>query len=163
SESNRQLHKIERDKEIVKLMDDHNQFMRDGKYDQALVVARQAHDLDPDNQAANIGVYQARTAQRLKFLEEKGEEKEDWFLKELDPYPGPRTTFEKPFAFNEDIAKKAQDRKPLMQIQTPLRDRMEQHIERVLAERKVSLVLKDTPLYQAIDVLSSMNADINFN
>src|SRR5207245_1310222 len=162
-EEERQLRKRERDTEIVKLMDQYGQFMRDGKFDQAMVVAHKAHDLDPDNQAAQIGINQARTAARLKVLEEKGEEKEKWFLEELDVYPGPRTTWENPVNFNQNITERAKDRKPLMQIQSPYRDKTEQYLERVLAERKVSVSFKDTPLYQAVDTLRDMHGDININ
>jgi Flp pilus assembly secretin CpaC len=162
-EQERTLKKRERDEQIVKLMDQYGQLMREGKFEEAKVVAYHVKDIDPESLSAQAAIAEAIYRARLKRLDEMKEQKEEWFLRGLDtPYGEYVGDIEHPLSFNKEIFDKSHKRKNVgIGISNDFHDPVEKHINRVLDERKVNLTLKDTPLYQAVMDLGAYCGDIN--
>jgi type II secretory pathway component GspD/PulD (secretin) len=157
SERVHETDKQKRDAEVAELMGQFRSLYHEGKYQQAVLIAQKAHDIDPDNVASDAALKMVDMATNIARGQEIKTAKEKYFMKALDDHPGPALDLGKPLAFSEEYPDRAGKRKGFPSgIQFPTRNPIEQGIERKLTA-PVNLTFKDQPLRQAIDDLGKMN------
>lgn len=141
--------------EVAELVKQANSLMKEGKYKEALAQAQLAHDLDNDNIAAQIIMFQAgvqdteRRNKDMKARNEKG------FLNDLAMDFGARPEAGR-FDFDPDIFKKAQKRADGKEgFWSKTKNPIEREIERKL-QQQYPINFRDLPLYQVLDDLTKM-------
>ncbi len=59
------LHETKKNEQVAELLKQHKNLMDEGKYKEAAVVAMKAHEIDPDNPAADMALYKANISFNL--------------------------------------------------------------------------------------------------
>ncbi|HZT81403.1 MAG TPA: hypothetical protein VFA26_14330, partial [Gemmataceae bacterium] len=153
SRAQQALKEDEKQKKVAALMKQYNELFKEGKYQEAEVLAMQARELDPDNPVATAAVTMAKMQRRLVDYRSIKDQKEEYFLTEMNEAEkvGPAATHENPMLFDQKRWKKAHDRKPYDGV-VGTKSEKEQEIERRLLQ-PVNLNFSDTPLSQVLDDL----------
>jgi type II secretory pathway component GspD/PulD (secretin) len=159
SEHIRETERQKRDTEVADLMRQFRTLYHEGKYVQAELLAQKAHEIDPDNTAADTAMTMVVTAKNKSRAEDISRAKKEMFMTGLDDHPGPALDMKKPFAFSDDkdYASRVGKRTGFPFIQSPTHNPIEQSIERKLMTPVPPLNFKDTPLRQAIEDLGSLS------
>ncbi len=130
---------------------------REHKYKESLALAYKAHELDPDNLAANIAIQMLNIQVNKQRGDEIKGEVEDYWLQEIqDIRPGPRPTDEKPFRMSEFALKRFASRTPTTSILQQTRNPKERAIEYRL-EQPIQFGFRETALGEAIRMLSALS------
>jgi type II secretory pathway component GspD/PulD (secretin) len=144
-----------RDREVSEILKKASEYYRDHKYQEAKMLADQAHQIDPDNVAAQT--LRIQTVRQLDVIDNKTKEanKENWIYEEADGDMGPLTNPKRPVHLDRallDHGKKRQGPShfPLNHY-TPIEKQIESKLN-----NSVTLKFKDTPLRQAIQDLKSI-------
>src|SRR5437879_4390734 len=150
----------EKKDQVKGLMDQHRALYREAKYQEALVCAQKARDLDPDNDAAGAAIYMTTLrlsdgkAQALK------EGKEKYALEQLNDTDkvGPPLDMDNPLAVNQKVSMQARDRKSIESLRkiNNVHSEKEHAIYRRLDQPISSMDFKDTPLKQILDDLQGL-------
>jgi type II secretory pathway component GspD/PulD (secretin)/tetratricopeptide (TPR) repeat protein len=159
-ERKRNLDKEKTQNEIVNLVKQANELMKQGKFQEARVRYEQVKELDPDNLASQAGVFQAQVEIRRAKLEGIRKENARMTLNELDQDLGPYVgNIHDPVAIDKGGVERGRLRKQndaSKGFQSPLRDPVERRIEQRLSS-PISFNYKDTPLHQIIEDLNGMS------
>jgi type II secretory pathway component GspD/PulD (secretin) len=145
--------------EVAKLMEQYHNLYKDGKYEEAEMVAMRAKELDPDNAGAAAAANVAHIQRNQVKFDGIKNRREDMTLIQLDEAEdvGPVVNNANPLAFDKDRWAIAKGRKafPKDGVLVTLKSEKEQEIERRLS-LPISLDFKDTPLRQVIDDLRDL-------
>jgi type II secretory pathway component GspD/PulD (secretin) len=145
--------------QVVELMDQYRSLMKEGKYKDALLAARKAGELDPDNLAVTVAVREATMLQRLKYNDKIRDENEYRVWKELEPDEGAYVNPSNPMAFDKDRMKIIDRmRKGLAQgIPSVNHNSIERDIERKLQRIIPGVNFQQTPLSTVLRDLSALS------
>ncbi len=143
--------------EVAELIKQYRILHKEGKYKEALVQAKKAKELDPDNLAADAAI-QITTIQLNQQDYDKGKaNNEAMVLRALNPDNGAYVDMAEPVKYDPEVLKRAQARDNGNKGYWPqTRDAIERSIERRLNE-PISLTFKDTPLHQVISDLQMLS------
>jgi type II secretory pathway component GspD/PulD (secretin) len=161
-EQQRTLQKLEREKEMARVMDDFNTLIREHKFKEAYVQAEHAVELDPDNVVAREALIFAKMRMRVNEQEEisKYREKYNYEADNFDKLIYLPTNA--PVAFDEEITKKNRNRKGFDKgIQTEYHDPVERRLDRILKEKDVTINVVDQALYQVINDIKEIVGENN--
>lgn len=151
------LEKQRRQQTVAELLKRYDNLYKEGKYKECLMILAEARELDPENPTIKYAYDLAKYKDRITYLNQMKEQKEDFFLHQLDVYPGPSLDINQPLAFDKDGLARMQKRKPGPEgIFFPRHDEKERQIEQKLLEpTTVSFV--NQPLQKTLDDLSIMH------
>jgi type II secretory pathway component GspD/PulD (secretin) len=161
-EKRRTLAEEEKKKQVAELMRQYNTFYKEGKYKEAELAAAKAHELDPDNLAADYAGHLARVHRRLLDSSNAKKSREAMMADSLNDAEneGPAVNTRNPMEFDEAIYKNALKRDNLGKgWTTTFKNEKEREIERRL-NLPITLEFKDTSLRQVID---DLRADTGIN
>lgn len=144
-------------KQVGELMDQYKTFLREAKYDDAVVFAMKAHELDPDNPATGAAMYTARVLRaQARSNEKKKNENEHATGDLIDAEEmGPRVNTDHPVDFDKDRTKISKSRVPLQNIGSARKSEKERDIERRLTQ-PVTVGFDKKPLKEVIDDLREL-------
>jgi type II secretory pathway component GspD/PulD (secretin) len=155
----RKKHKMEQQKheQVAQLMKQYHALFKEGKYANAELVAEKAHELDPENVAADAAVQIARLHKRETEYKRIGKERENYALEALNDTDktGP-SVVDNPIYFDKETAARSKKRFNPSQGIWGSKGAKELEIERKLSA-PISLNFKNTPLAQVIDDLRDMS------
>jgi type II secretory pathway component GspD/PulD (secretin) len=145
-----------KEKQIAELMKQYHELYKDGKYREAEVVAKRAHELAPDDARIAAAIQIADThGNQVDYTNLKGR-KEDVFLKGQNDAedPGPVVTTREPIAFDNErwATVKNRNAPPREGYQFTVKTEKEKEIEHKLLD-PVTFDFKDTPIKEIIDDL----------
>jgi len=146
-----EMHKQQQVAEQMKL---YHQAYKEARYDEALMYATRAHDLDPDNLQASAAMNQAQNARNAQMYKKYKAEREEYVLQTLDEAEkeGPAATSQEPLKLD---AKRSEIARKRGEIQLPTiapKNEKEREIERRLI-MPLTLDFKNTPLRQVVEDL----------
>jgi type II secretory pathway component GspD/PulD (secretin) len=146
--------------EMGELMKQYQAFYKEGKYEEAEMVARRAHEIDPDDVAAAAAVHVAHIQRNQAIYSKIKDGKEEMVLRELDESEdeGPAVTMKNPVELDKEHWKeRVAGRKGFPQdgVLVSVKSEKEREIERRLG-LPITLDFKDEPLQQVIDDLRDM-------
>ncbi|MCS6850562.1 MAG: hypothetical protein NZ700_05260 [Gemmataceae bacterium] len=154
--SKQALAEAEKQRQVAELMKQYNQLFKEGKYREAELAAAKAHELDPDNVAADAGMKIARIQRNQARATAARRSREEMFVVGLDENEGPAVSMEEPMIFDAETTKRAAKREATLKgILTHMKSEKEREIERRLL-KPINLDFKDIPLYQAIEDLQEL-------
>ncbi len=160
-EKKRVLDQQKRDTEIEGLMKQFNGLTREGKYDEAVILAYKMKEIDSDNVAADAAIQLGKIRREVHKNKEKSEQNDEFRLRAWDdaerlgPYVDGINT---PLDFNKNITQKNQARLGYGKgIQFDNRNAKERYIEQKLVSQHVTLNVKDMPLKNVIEYLHDMS------
>jgi type II secretory pathway component GspD/PulD (secretin) len=157
-EAKREMAKEKSQQEIVDLMKQYAQLMKEGKEAEAWVLATKASELDPENPAVRAAVEIAKMKDRQKRWDKNRDSVERWNQQELDNDLGDLPTTRDPVVMSKEAAQRysklhrGSDKGGIWQQRSP----MERAIEYKLNE-PITLNFKDTPLKDVIADLRSLS------
>lgn len=139
------------EQEFADLVNEYNQLMKERRYPEAVLIARKAHDLNPDLPQAAIMVEKARLQKQIAFNEDLKDRKEDSFLQTMNDVElaavAPGRDYAMPDARSWDSLTRR--REALGRVDSRQRTESELRIEQSLGEQ-VSLHFSDVPLTEVI-------------
>jgi type II secretory pathway component GspD/PulD (secretin) len=147
-----------RQDELGNMMKQYATLVREGKLDDALVLAYKMKDIDPDSPAVQAAITMGQIRRNLRNFNAIADERKDYFVDSLNDAErsGKYPTMHNPIDFDREITDRARKRQDLGNgILSDRRGERERHIEQKLGTR-ISLNFKDTPLSQIIDDLHQM-------
>ncbi len=156
----RQIKKQQRDTEVANLIKQFQALYREGKFNEAHMVALQAKDIDPDNVAVDISLQMSMISKNLEIHRKSKNEQADFrigalnakFGKYVDAGPG-----ETPITIDPLISQRSKKRaNGLRGYSFRTISAREQEIERKLLS-PINLNFKDVPLGQAIEDLNYLS------
>ena len=143
--------RIRIEQEFADLVNEYNQLMKERRYPEAVLIARKAHDLNPDLPQAAIMVEKARLQKQIAFNEDLQDRKEDSFLQTMNDVElaavAPGRDYAMPDARSWDSLTRR--REALGRVDSRQRTESELRIEQSLGEQ-VSLHFSDVPLTEVI-------------
>jgi type II secretory pathway component GspD/PulD (secretin) len=150
-------------KQFAELMARFKQKFEEAKYEEAEMVAMQAHDLDPDNPTAAAAIYMAKTQINLGISKAGKKSREELFTKGLGEVEneGPFAGMENPLIHNHKFDERLRKRDRLDKINIGIKSPREQEIERSLGT-PVTVNWVNTPLKKVLEDLS-IQQGININ
>lgn len=141
--------------EVAKLLEQYKTYMKEGKYEQAEVVALKAHEMDPDNVAADAGAFKAKmmrnvtNEERLAAIKENGNV---MALNDLTRAAAVTVDDRNPISHdNRELWLKSRNRKAVTGPNYPI-PAMEKDVSQKL-NSMMSIDFKNKPLSEAIDEL----------
>jgi type II secretory pathway component GspD/PulD (secretin) len=145
-----------KEKQIAELMKQYHELYKDGKYREAEMVAKRAHELAPDDARIAAAIQIADThGNQVDYTNLKGR-KEDMFLKGQNDAedPGAVVTSKEPIAFDTErwATVKNRNAPPREGYQFTVKTEKEKEIEHKLLD-PVTFDFKDTPIKEIIDDL----------
>lgn len=155
----RQLAEQMKQEKVAELMKQYKTLYKEGKYQDAEMVAMRAHELDPDNVAADAAVHVARLSNNVHTAEKLKSERETMVLEGLNgaETEGPYVGGDDPMKINKEAwEKRVMQRKDVrngFEIMTT-KSAATREIERSL-NNPISVDFKDMPLR---DVISELHA-----
>jgi type II secretory pathway component GspD/PulD (secretin) len=156
----RALNKMKRDQLVSDKLNECRELYKQRKFKEARILAEQAKDLDPDNEAATIAWEMSNIAANKNKFEKDEHEKEDYFFNELQITPGKHLTIKDPMSLDPDRLKRAQQRNKNhargYQLGN-LRDSKEIEIEHRLETPVPNLNFKDLPLKEVLNDLATLS------
>jgi type II secretory pathway component GspD/PulD (secretin) len=150
------LNEDEKNKQVAELMKQYRTLYTEGKFKEAQVAALKAHDLDPDNLAANTAIYQSQLAAGHATADKLRKNKETMVESALDQAEteGPAVSLEHPVDFDPERALNSMGRKQIDIIKlTNTKSEKEREIYRKLDGPISSLHFQNAPLQQVLDDL----------
>jgi len=165
SEHTREMDKHKQDAEVADLLHEFRTLYHEGKYAQANMKAQMAHEIDPDNVAADAAMQMVEVATNKARGEEISHAKKKFFMEALDDHPGQAMTMKQPMVFpdDKDYEDRVRKRSDFAKgIQFPPHNPIEQNIYRKLEAPISPLNFKDVPLKQAIEDLGTLSGGVNF-
>jgi tetratricopeptide (TPR) repeat protein len=142
--------------EVVDLMNQYRELMKEGKYKEAQIACLKAKELDPDNLAAEAALRIATTQMRQNYHDSVRDKNEERFWKELEVDQGPPVDMDNPLAINEAISKRGRARGELAKgISFPTHNAREREIESKLT-RPITVNFKDQSLGKIIEDLHGL-------
>src|SRR5262249_50964440 len=156
SKTIRHLEMAEKEKhdEVAKLMKQYNQFFKEAKYQEAMVCATKAKDLDPDNTVADAAIYTTRFMINETKAKANKQARDDLVLDGLNDTDrvGPVVNMEHPVDFDAKTMQVNRSRRPLDPFNiNKIKSEKEQSILRRLDQPISTMDFKDTPLKQVLD------------
>jgi type II secretory pathway component GspD/PulD (secretin) len=147
---------------VADLMKQYKALYKEGKYDEAEVVAMKAHELDPDNVAADAAVHVAQIHHNLATYRELKSEKEKMVLNGLNDTDdeGPYVGMKEPLKFDKQTWDRVKGRGKEFSTGLEIRglhSEKDREIERSLTQ-PVSFDFKDRPLREVITELRAMTS-----
>jgi type II secretory pathway component GspD/PulD (secretin) len=160
----RELVEQNKQKKVAELMKKYNALYKQTKYEEALSVALQVKDLDPDNEVAAAAIQIARTQIAQKTVDEIKQGKADYFNEALDAADraAPSGVIRTELVFDKKRWEVAGGRK-VPPYGVPRRSPAERDIERRLLA-PATVHFQELPLRQAIEDLRqihNLNIDID--
>jgi type II secretory pathway component GspD/PulD (secretin) len=151
-----ELERQARQKQIGELMKRYNDLYGQAKYDEAEVLALQAHDLDPDNPIVTAAVTMVRMHRnKSEYDQIKYEKSQEWLHQANDSERvGPAVTSNHPLDIDQKVWNNAKKRQPLPDLLIGNKSRAEQEIERRL-NGHVSVNFVDKPLKDVLHELQT--------
>jgi type II secretory pathway component GspD/PulD (secretin) len=153
----------DKDNKISGLLRDYADLMKEGKYEKAYVLASQAHELDPENMAAQAAMYISNVQKQEKRNAKVENDWQDRYVHDLEADSGPLLDTDNPWTFSKRYQERAKQRKTFEKgIMSELHDPIEKQIARAVEEKKVTVSFNNTPLYQVVrDLKAVIGDDIN--
>ncbi len=145
--------------QVEELMKKYHQFFSEGKYAEAEMAAAQAHELDPDHNAASSGMHIAKMKKNATDYNKIKTEREDMFVRNLNDAEtvGPPVTSKQPIKYDDERWASIKDRKQFPKEGWSLSTKSEKELE---IERKLSLPIsldfKDQKLRHVLEDLRDM-------
>ncbi len=153
--------KIRIEQDYAEKVEKYNQLLREKRFDEAIVIGKQARLLQPDNPMSELMVLKAKFAKQDDFNKNLREKKADMFTKQLNDVDWAATGYVEDIEYPE--LKKWQAltarRKKYKRADNHTPTSEEQKIERSLS-RDVSLHFDDAPLADVIKQLANL-AEVN--
>ncbi|MFN4257734.1 MAG: hypothetical protein ACK4RK_00420 [Gemmataceae bacterium] len=151
----RRVAEKQKQEQVAELMNQYRVFFKEGKYKEAEMYAMKAHELDPDNAAADAAIHICRVQRNLTDANKAKESREVMFTRNMNAAEnfGPPVDDKNPMLFDNDAFQRAKNRKGLEDglISTRMNEK-ERAIEQSL-HLPINLSFQDTPLRQVIDDL----------
>jgi type II secretory pathway component GspD/PulD (secretin) len=146
--------------EVGRLMDSYKQFLKEGKYDDAVTFAMKAHELDPDNPATGAAMYTARI---LRNQAKSNQAQRNNSAHDVEDFIdagdlGPPVNTANPLHLDRDRLDIGRRRGPGSATITR-RSEKDREIERALS-KPITLDFKETPLKQVVEDLRAYT-DLN--
>ncbi len=156
-----QEHRVRVEQEFAKLVEQFNELMKQNRFAEAEVVAKQAKELDPHNPVAETMKWKARFARRIAFNEDLKDRKEQGFWDQLASVEESAIPFDDrhPLRFGSDWEELSKRRRSRYGIDAHIRTEEEKRIEESL-NKPISLHFENAPLRDVIDYIRTV-ADIN--
>ncbi|MBM82902.1 MAG: hypothetical protein CMJ78_20255, partial [Planctomycetaceae bacterium] len=152
--------KIRVEQEFASLVEEYNKLMKERRYAEAEVVAKQAKDLDPENPVAETMKFKALLARRIDSNNQLREEKERKSWEVLDEVEQSGVPFAgRPMQFGPDWDLINEMRRGKYRNDNRIRTDEEKRIEESLSKR-VSLHFDDAALGDVVKHLATV-ADVN--
>jgi type II secretory pathway component GspD/PulD (secretin) len=151
-------------KQVTELMARFKQKFEEAKYEEAELLAMQAHDLDPDNPTAAAAIYMAKTQKQIVSNKNNKSTRNEMVLQGLGSAEneGPYADIDNPIRHNVKMEDRLKKRKPgLDKINIGIKSPKEQEIERSLST-PVTVNFVDTPLKKVLEDLGTTQG-ININ
>jgi type II secretory pathway component GspD/PulD (secretin) len=145
-------------KQVADLMKQWRTLMDNGKFDDAMMLAMKAHELDPDDVPANMAVEMSRIQKRVKEGQRLKDAKEEMVLQGLNDTDkeGPYVGIEDPVKFDLERWRLSGHRPDeLRQLGTHMRTDREKSIERQLST-PITFDFSGVPLRQVLQDLHSI-------
>ncbi|MCI0455887.1 MAG: hypothetical protein L0Z62_02765 [Gemmataceae bacterium] len=142
---------------IVDLIEQCNALVKEGKHDEALVLAYKAREIDPDNVTVDMAIQMGKIKRELARIKVKKDQNEQYRLDawhDAERLGNYLDGHKKVIDFDPEITRRAQKRGP-GHIELNRMSTKEREIERRLS-MPVSLNFKDTPLSQVIQDLHNI-------
>ncbi len=147
--------------ELAKLVDDFNRLMDERRYAEAMTLAKQAREMDPENSAVAMMDWKSKFAYQNDRNGKLKEAKADSFLKQLDDVEWAAVN---PVGDKNPIAYDAERWDQLVKGRQPITDARERSPEEIRVQeslgRQVSLNFTDSPLAKVMGEIGA-NANIN--
>lgn len=156
---NKKMNADQQKKELVaSQMKQYHDLYKQGKYKEAELAARKAHEVDPDNVAADAAIHVAKMAGRVQDARQLRDDKEVMVLEELNESEreGPPLTMKKPIDFGPDYADRAGRRQRKDYEFNPLKSDKEREIERRLMN-PISFQFENKPLRKVLEEISDLS------
>lgn len=141
--------------QVAGLMKQFNNLMKEGKYREAGYAAAKAHELDPDNVAADAAMHISEIQRNLTTAREGKKNREDLFVTSLNAAEdeGPAVDDKDPLKYDKKFFdERVKNRDGSKYITSHLKSDKERKIERSL-DQPMNLQFKDTPLKDVIDTI----------
>lgn len=146
-----------RQEEVRDILQQCQALNKEHKFKESLALAYKAHELDPDNVAANMAIQMLTTRINQQKGDDLKAEVEDWFEGAMrDIRPGMRPTDEKPMRMSDNALKRFASRTPSSSIMEQRRNPKERAIEYRL-EQPLTFGFHDAPLTDVINSLSALS------
>jgi len=154
------LHEIRIDQEMARLVEEFNKLLKQERYAEAEVLAKQARELDRENPVAETMFWKAQLARRVASNEDLKSRKENAFWNSLNEVEEAAVAhFGKPMQFGKDWDEISNRRKGKYPADNRTRTEQELQIEKSL-NRTISLHFENTPLVEVIRHIRTV-ADAN--
>lgn len=156
NEGTRIAREASKDQKIAELLKQYRDFYGKREFEKARIIAMQAKELDPDNQAADMALTMAVMARNSKIFNDTETQKADWRIKALDTPFGEPVDVGNPVALDRGAFERSRGRTNLARgIQNIYKTEKEVEIERKLLS-PINLNFRNTPLKQAIQDLKDL-------
>ncbi len=142
------------ERKVQALVDDFNKLLDEQRWAEAQVVAQQAWELDPDNEAVAVMMQKARFQGNFGIAEDIKQQKEDSYVQmwqEMDKNMAINTTPDRPIEFDKDRWEMVRNRP---QVGGANRSPKENMIWSALKNQEISIQYNQTPLQEAISILA---------
>lgn len=149
-----------RTEKVNKLMKDFYARYKEGKYEQALVLAQQAHEMDPDNEAVLVSIGMTNRMIRLAEVRAVRKENDETYYKILTDADkvGPAVNSDNPLYVDPKAAARARQRGRLDIIPlSPGKMDKEKEIESML-QTPVSLNFDNKPIEEVVEYIRQTKA-----
>ena len=156
-----QEYKIRVEQEFADLVEEYNKLVKQDRWAEAELIAKQAKELDKENPTATIMYEKARIGRQVARNAELKTRKEDQFLEMLYEVEDAAATpmYGSPYRFPKDWAEITHRRKGKYGSDNKERTEPEKQIEQSL-NRQVSLHFNNEPLVKVIEEIQKI-ADVN--
>jgi type II secretory pathway component GspD/PulD (secretin)/tetratricopeptide (TPR) repeat protein len=150
-----------RQQQVKELMKQYNALYKEGKYDDALLAAQKAHELDRDDPTIDAAVQVCMQRKGLTTYEDSRKLRENMVLNALNQAesPGPYVDSDRPVAINKEVLKFANKRgvdKNGININT-MRSQSAKELEiQSKLNRPIQVDFHNVPLRQAVDDIRAM-------
>jgi general secretion pathway protein D len=156
-----QQYKIRVEQEFADLVEEYNKLVKQDRWAEAELIAKQAKELDKENPTATIMYEKARIGRQVARNAELKTRKEDQFLEMLYEVEDAAATpmYGSPYRFPKDWSEITNRRKGKYGADNKERSEPEKQIEQSLS-RQVSLHFNNEPLVKVIEEIQKI-ADVN--
>jgi type II secretory pathway component GspD/PulD (secretin) len=143
-------------KSVTELMETYQTFVKEGKYDDAVMYAMKAHELDPDNPATSAAMQCAQVLRNQDRANKRKNNNEEIFVTGMDENEGPSVTPEDPVHFDKKRSEMNRNRLKLVSGPIGRKSEKEREIERRLQSPGPAVKFDNTPLKQVLDDLREL-------
>ena len=146
----------ETQKEVADLVKQAAQLQKDGKYKDALAMARKANQLDPENQAVTALIGANEVLYRQTQYDDDKKQKSEMFLDLMRDGPGKLPTEDEPITMSASGAQRLGARNTVEKIESQFKNPKERAIEKRL-DLPIHYDFKDMPLSDVIENISKLS------